>query len=98
MGGGELEALINKMTGVNWNGCWQPPQPVWLTSPLLASISNYNCQKYIAANVEKNIYIVMLCCIKSSCRLLIVDNAVKNYISLIIFPNKFEMQSSLENR
>lgn len=47
---------------------------------------------------KKNIYIVVLRCIKSSCRLLIVDNAVKNYISLIIFPNKFEMQSSLENR
>lgn len=24
----KLEALINKMTRVNWNGFWQHPQPV----------------------------------------------------------------------
>lgn len=52
----------------------------------------------MAPNVEKNIYILVLRCIKSSCRLLIVDNAMKNYICLIISPNKFEIQSSLENR
>lgn len=46
----------------------------------------------------KNIYIRVRRCIKPSCRLLIVDNAMKNYISLIISPNKFEIQSSLGNR
>lgn len=45
-----------------------------------------------------DIYIPALRRVKSCCRLLIVDNAVKNYISLIISPNKFEIQSSVENR
>lgn len=27
----KLKALINKMAGVSWIGCWQQPQSVWLT-------------------------------------------------------------------